>query len=134
MFGTNNKLQRIYTCHTLLCLKWITNKDPIEYRDLCSVLCGSRDGRGVWGRRDTCICMVESLCCPPKTITTTLLIVSTPISNKSITKILPKTNGYTHVFLISSTPLEIVNSFPFITPTKKKISKSCIFPGNCILV
>ena len=28
----------------------------------CSVLCGNVDGREVWGRMDTCICMAESLC------------------------------------------------------------------------
>ena len=27
--------------------------------ELCSMLCGSPDGRGVWGRMDTCICMAE---------------------------------------------------------------------------
>ena len=37
------------------------------------MLCGSLDGRGVWGRVDTCICMVESLCCPPETDTILLL-------------------------------------------------------------
>ena len=31
---------------------------------------GSLDGRGVWGRMDTCICKAGSLCCPPETITT----------------------------------------------------------------
>ena len=30
--------------------------------ELCSMLCGSLDGRGVWGRIDTCISMAESLC------------------------------------------------------------------------
>ena len=25
------------------------------------MLCGILDGKGVWGRRDTCICMAESL-------------------------------------------------------------------------
>ena len=29
--------------------------------ELYSILCGSLDGRGVWGRMDTCICMSESL-------------------------------------------------------------------------
>ena len=57
---------------TLLYLKWITNKD-IMHRDFCSMLCGNLDGRGVWGRMDTCVCVAESLCCPPE-ITTTLLI------------------------------------------------------------
>ena len=34
---------------------------------------------------DTCICMAESLCCPPETITA-LLIGYTPIQNKKVLK------------------------------------------------
>ena len=30
------------------------------------------DGMGVWGRMDTCICIAESLCYTPETITTLL--------------------------------------------------------------
>ena len=45
-----------------------------------ALLCGSLDGRAVWGRMDPCICMAESLRCLPKT-TTTLLIGHTPIQN-----------------------------------------------------
>ena len=45
------------------------------------MLCGSLDGRGVWERMDTCICMAESLCCSPET-TTTLLTGYTPVQNK----------------------------------------------------
>ena len=41
--------------------------------ELYSMWCASLDGRGVWKRMDTCICMAESLCCSPET-TTTLLI------------------------------------------------------------
>ena len=41
----------------------------VEHRELCSVLCGSLDGRDVWRRKDTCVCMAESLRCPPETIT-----------------------------------------------------------------
>ena len=52
--------------------------------DLCSILCGSLDGRGVWGRMDICICMAESLCCLPEIIT--LLIGYTPIQNKKFKK------------------------------------------------
>ena len=37
------------------------------------MLCGSLDGRGVWGRMDTCVCMAESLCYPPEAITTLLI-------------------------------------------------------------
>ena len=65
--------------NTPLYLKWVTNKDlAYSTREHCSMLCGSLDGRGVWGRMDTCICLAESLCCPPETITT-LLIVYTSI-------------------------------------------------------
>ena len=49
------------------------------------MLCGSLDQRRVWGRMHTCICMSESLCCPPETITT-LLISYTPIKNKQFFK------------------------------------------------
>ena len=54
---------------------------PVEHRELCSMSCGSLDGRGVWGRMDTCVCVAESLCCPPKSIIT-LLIGYTPIQKK----------------------------------------------------
>ena len=53
--------------------------------ELCSGLCGSLDGRGVWGRMDTCISMAESLDYSPQTITT-LLIGYTSIQNKKLTK------------------------------------------------
>ena len=49
------------------------------------MLCGSLDGRGVWGRMDTCIFMAESLHCSPETITA-LLIDYTPIQNKKLKK------------------------------------------------
>ena len=38
--------------------------------ELCSMLCGSLDGTGVWGRMDTWICMPESLCHSLEAITT----------------------------------------------------------------
>ena len=58
------------------------------------MLFGSLDGRGVWGRVNTCICMIESLYCPPATITT-LLIGYTPMQkkkkklNKNVNTIMP---------------------------------------------
>ena len=68
--------------YTLLYLKWITNKDLLyKHMELCSMLCGSLDGRRVWRRMGICRCMAKSLCCPPETITT-LLISHTPIQNK----------------------------------------------------
>ena len=41
----------------------------VQHGDLCSMSCGSLDRRGVWGRMDTRIRTVESLCCPPEIIT-----------------------------------------------------------------
>ena len=35
------------------------NSQQGYHMELCSMLCGSPDGRGVWGRMDTCICMAE---------------------------------------------------------------------------
>ena len=63
----------------------LSSKRPSTYRELCSILCGSLDGRRVWRRMDTCICMAESLCCLPETITT-LLISYIPIQNKCLLK------------------------------------------------
>ena len=53
--------------------------------ELCSMLCGSLDRRGVWGRTDTCICMAEFLQYPTETITT-LLIGYITIQNKKLKK------------------------------------------------
>ena len=54
--------------------------------ELYSVLhCASLDGRGVWRRRDTCLCMAESLHSSPETITT-LLTCYTSIQNKKLKK------------------------------------------------
>ena len=49
------------------------------------MLSDSLDGSGVLGRMDTCVCMTESLCCPPETVTT-LLLDYTPIQNKKFKK------------------------------------------------
>ena len=52
---------------------------------LCSELCGSLDGRGIWGQMDICLCRIESFCCPPEIITI-LLISHTPVQNKKLEK------------------------------------------------
>ena len=59
----------------------------VYYMELCSMLCGSLDGRGAQGRMDSLICMAESLCFSSETITT-LLIGYTPIQNKKLKKTL----------------------------------------------
>ena len=53
-------------------------------RELCSVLYGSLDGRGVWERMDPCICIAESLCYPPETITTLLTSYAAAAAAKSL--------------------------------------------------
>ena len=53
--------------------------------ELGLMLCGTLDGRGVWGRKYTCICLAESLGCSPETITT-LLTDYTPLQNKKLKK------------------------------------------------
>ena len=45
----------------------------VQHRELCSMLWGSLDGRGVWGRMDTCICMAESLPRSPETVIALLI-------------------------------------------------------------
>ena len=42
----------------------------VEHRKFYSMLCGSLDGKEVWGRMNLCLCMAESLCCSSETITT----------------------------------------------------------------
>ena len=56
--------------YTLLYLKWIISKDLL-YRT--GMLWDSLDGKGVWGRMDTCTHMAGSLCRSPETITTLLI-------------------------------------------------------------
>ena len=45
----------------------------VQLRELCLMLSGSLDGRGVVGRMDTWMCMPESLWSSPDTITTLLI-------------------------------------------------------------
>jgi len=47
------------------------------------MLCGNPDGRRVWGRMDTCVCVTVSLCSPSET-TTMLLISYPPMQNKKL--------------------------------------------------
>ena len=47
--------------------------------------CYVAPGWGVWRRMDTRMCVAESFCCAPETITT-VLIDYTPIQNKKLKK------------------------------------------------
>ena len=55
----------------------VSSLKMLFFSEFCLMLCDSLDGKENWGRMDTCICMAESLCCPPETITI-LLISYTP--------------------------------------------------------
>ena len=57
----------------------------VQQMELYSMFYGSLDGRGVWGRMPSCICMAESLRCLSET-TTTLLITYTSIQNAVLKK------------------------------------------------
>ena len=46
--------------------------EVMDYVDL------NTPSEGVWGEMDTCICIAESLCCPPENITA-MLIGHTPM-------------------------------------------------------
>ena len=55
--------------YTLLCLKWIVDKDlHTAHGALLNVLWWP-GWKGVWRRMDTCVCMAGSLCCSPEIVT-----------------------------------------------------------------
>ena len=61
----------------LICFGSGTTVDDLE-EQIDTRLLKNLAGRGDWGRMDTCICMAECFCCPPKTITT-VFISYTPV-------------------------------------------------------
>ena len=66
--------------------------------ELCSMLCSSLVGRGVWGRMDTCICMAEFLLCSPETITILTAMTQYKIKSKKLKK---KYNVYSiHILIL----------------------------------
>ena len=67
-------LVKTYGCVYTAVFKMDNQQGPtVQHMELCSMLRGSLDGRGAWERMDTHICVVESFCCPPETITTLLI-------------------------------------------------------------
>ena len=80
--------QEVWDSHVHTAILKIGNQQgpTVEHREFCWMLCGSLDGRWFEGRKDTSICMVESLCCSPKTITT-LFTGYIPKETESLKKI-----------------------------------------------
>ena len=60
--------QEVWDGHVYTTVFKMDNKQEpaVLHREICSILCGGLDRRGVWGRMDTCICVAESLCCSLK--------------------------------------------------------------------
>ena len=68
--GRGRDSQGVGNGHVHFAIFKVDNQEPtIQHMELCSMLCGSPDGKGVWRRMDTCICMAETLHCSPETIT-----------------------------------------------------------------
>ena len=66
----------------IVMFKMYNQQGPTVYHmELCSVLRNSLDGREVWGRMVICICMAESPCCQPETIT---LLIGYTSSTKEV--------------------------------------------------
>ena len=61
-----------------------------QHMELCSMICSSLDGKGVWGRMETGIHIAESSHCLLETITT-LLTGYTPIQSKKFSFFLKNT-------------------------------------------
>ena len=86
-------------------------ESTVEHMKLCSMLCGNLDGRGVWGRMDTCICMAESLFCSPETITI-MLISFTLVQNLKKKKLKDRLSQvFTIIYLGKCIPSYVVSFF-----------------------
>ena len=73
--------------YTLLYLKWMTNKFlPYSTGNSGQWYVAAWMGGEFGGRMDTGICMAESLCCLPETITTVLIGYTKYNQNKNNTK------------------------------------------------
>ena len=59
----------------------------VQHMELCPVLCDSLDWRGVWGRKDTCICMAQSPPCLPESIIALLVNWLYPNTKLNVKKI-----------------------------------------------
>ena len=56
----------------------------VQHKELCLMLCGNLEGRGLWGRMDTRICTAESFCCSPETITTLSISCAYVLSRSAV--------------------------------------------------
>ena len=71
--------------YTLLYLRWTTNRDLLYSTGSSAQSYMAAWMGGKFGEMDTCICVAESLCSPPETITT-LIVSCTPIQRNKCFK------------------------------------------------
>ena len=50
-------------------------RPTVQHRELWSIFCNSVNGKRIWKRIDTCICITESLCWIPESNTTLLVVL-----------------------------------------------------------
>jgi len=57
--GWGRGSEGVRDCHVHTVIFKVSNQQgpTAQHRGPCTVLCGSLDGRGVWGRMDACICI-----------------------------------------------------------------------------
>ena len=81
----------------LTCTHCYVKKNLLYNTWNCSMSCGSLDGKGIWGRMDTCVYTAESLLCLSETIII-LLISCTPTQNL---KFFLKENKSVFIYLLN---------------------------------
>ena len=62
----------VWDCHVYTAMFKIDNQQgpTLQHREFCSIFCKNLNGKRIWKRIDTCICITESLCCTPEINTT----------------------------------------------------------------
>ena len=55
-----------------------------QHRERCSKFCSNLNGKRIWKRTDTCVCITESLCCTPEM--NTFLVNHIPVWHKNLKK------------------------------------------------
>ena len=121
-----------------MCLKTVCNevqmfavkkKKKVLCRELYLVLCGSLDGKGVWGEMDKCICMAESVWCAPQTITT--LSIDNQFSSVVSNSLWPHKSQHARPPCPSPTPGVYPDSCPSSWWCHPAISSSVIPFSSC---
>ena len=94
------------------------------------MLRGSLDGKGVWGRMDTCVSMAEALQCSPETFPTLLIAYVVVLVAQSCPTLCGPMDcslpGFSVHGILQARILEWV-AIPFYPKTEQKIKKKKVF-------